>query len=236
MQRAYVDHVKVIALTWSARASAEELRLRADDSGYLGNRAHAVALLRRAGCPDPERDVDELITARVFDEVDGGRLRCHDWDDWQARYRGPSDEPEAVAERVRRHRDVARVTTGNDSLRQETTGNARSLESNHIESSEGLVVVSPLPPAERGADVPNPRAAGTNPRAAGRRLEADAKRDREERDRRKRLRDLAYHEGRISWEEHRQLTDVDGVPEPGPSPFPNGHRDDVDDLFGSVTP
>jgi hypothetical protein len=72
----------------------------AEPRGAFRDRAHAELLLSREGAENPAGLVRQLVDARLLDEDDEG-LRFHDWTDWQ---RKPSDMPDAVAERVRRHR------------------------------------------------------------------------------------------------------------------------------------
>jgi hypothetical protein len=127
VQVAIVDHEKYLDATWSARASHLELLCRAASTeGTLRSRRHAVQLLRRAGCPDGEADVAELLRLRLLDEQADGALVIHDWPDWQGTYRGPSDEPEAAAERKRRQRARERtgsaVTNGHEVSRGVTNG------------------------------------------------------------------------------------------------------------------
>jgi len=74
--------------------------------GVFQTRAHAVALLRRDECEDPETSLDDLVARRFIDAQDDGTYRIHDWADHQVQwYRGPSDDPDVKAKRNRRNYD-----------------------------------------------------------------------------------------------------------------------------------
>lgn len=62
-----------------------------------------VSKLRKEGCSDPDDTIDRLIEAGFLD-ADGDDVEIHDREDWQRRYRGPSDDPAAKRDRMRRHR------------------------------------------------------------------------------------------------------------------------------------
>jgi hypothetical protein len=80
----------------------------AEERGTLRDRATAAALLQRemrqASRPAAHL-VDTLIELGLIDEdEDGGTISFHDFDEWQLRIKKPSDWPEAIRERVERHR------------------------------------------------------------------------------------------------------------------------------------
>lgn len=98
---------------WLTLRSEAELR----DGAVFTDRAEAALMLKRRGCPRPAAMVDGLIALRLFDERDDGALEVHDRADHD-RQTFPSDDPDAVKERVQRHRKRKRnedVTSRNDS-------------------------------------------------------------------------------------------------------------------------
>src|SRR4051794_5699525 len=50
-----------------------------------------------------EQRIEALIRAKLLDRLSDGSIAIHDWDDWQGPTK-PSDSPERVAQRVRKHR------------------------------------------------------------------------------------------------------------------------------------
>lgn len=115
------SHPKWIRLSPIGRGAWSTLLLAAMPlDGRFKDRDHVIAILERDRFDNAVAVVDELVRIRLLD-IDETGVEMHDWPDHQPLYRGPSDEPEAVAERKRRSRarkashDVSRdVTSGHD--------------------------------------------------------------------------------------------------------------------------
>lgn len=109
------DHDKFRGLTavelgaWTALRSEAELR----DRAIIPDRAEAVLLLRRRKTPRPSSVFDRLVELRLFDVDEEGRVTVHDRKDHD-RPEYPSDDPDQVRERVRRHRQKAESNDGNE--------------------------------------------------------------------------------------------------------------------------
>jgi hypothetical protein len=144
---------KWIDLSWLARGTWSTLWFAAIPlDGRLKSRKHAERLLQRDGCPAEAiaPSVDELIDAELLDVEADGSLVFHDWQEHQPTYRGPSDEPDAAAERKRqqraRERDVSRpvttshdVTSGHDGAAIDSTQlNSTQLDATLAGAREGL--------------------------------------------------------------------------------------------------
>ena len=109
-------HLSAIELgAWTALRSAAELR----DRAVIRDRAEAVLILRRRKVARPSSVLDRLVELRLFDQDDAGRITVHDRADHD-RPKAPSDDPDEVRKRVRRHRESKGNESGND---HETSGN-----------------------------------------------------------------------------------------------------------------
>lgn len=73
--------------------------------GVWKNRADLEADLEADGCPKVTEVVDRLINLKWLDCGPDG-CKAHDWMEWQASMRVPSDSPKAVSGRVTKHRDA----------------------------------------------------------------------------------------------------------------------------------
>lgn len=119
--RSVEEHEKFRHLTavelgaWTALRSAAELR----DRAVIRDRAEAVLVLRRRRVPRPASVLDRLIELRLFEQDEGGRIIVHDRSDHD-RPKAPSDDPDKVRERVRRHRESKGNEDGNEAV---TNGN-----------------------------------------------------------------------------------------------------------------
>lgn len=103
-------------------------------------------LLRKEGADDPARLLARLVAVRLVDETPDGHV-IHDWDDWQRPYRGPSDMPQAVAERQRNKRRRDADAAGRDVTnagRDVTTDKKRAEQSREDEREQ-------TPPASNDA-------------------------------------------------------------------------------------
>jgi hypothetical protein len=99
------DHPKWLDLSALGRSAWITLYLRAIPSeGRLKSLAHCEMLLRRDRIPTPAKLVQELVDGHLLDVADDGSVGFHDFETHQPIYRGPSDDPEAVRERMRRLR------------------------------------------------------------------------------------------------------------------------------------
>jgi hypothetical protein len=111
---------------WTALRSEAELR----DRAIIPDRAEAVLLLRRRRTPRPSSVFDRLVDLRLFDVDEDGRVTVHDRKDHD-RPEYPSDDPEKVRERVRRHRQKGEGNDsnedGNDSLQNSNETHAGAL-------------------------------------------------------------------------------------------------------------
>ncbi|MDP9143846.1 MAG: hypothetical protein M3N43_03975 [Actinomycetota bacterium] len=99
---------------WLVLRSEAELR----DGACFTDRAEAILTLRRRHTPRPATMLDGLVALALFDVATDGTVTVHDRQDHD-RSTFPSDDPEKVKERVRRHRqkkaETDPVTTdGND--------------------------------------------------------------------------------------------------------------------------
>lgn len=109
------DHQKFRNMTtvelgaWTVLRSEAELR----DRAIIPDRAEAVLLLRRRRTPRPASVFDRLVDLRLFDVDEDGRVTVHDRKDHD-RPEYPSDDPEKVRERVRRHRQKDDGNDGNE--------------------------------------------------------------------------------------------------------------------------
>lgn len=112
---------------WTALRSAAELR----DRAMIQDRAEAVLILRRRKIPRPAAMLDRLIALALFDADDAGRISVHDRADHD-RQKFPSDDPEKVRDRVRRHR----VTTGNESGNDDVTTRYINGNDTHVRAPE----------------------------------------------------------------------------------------------------
>jgi hypothetical protein len=74
-----------------------------DPRGWVGDRRTAIGLLTRDRFPESERLVDTLIEVGLIDEIED-QLWMHDFVVWQLAIRKPSDQPEAIRDRVAKHR------------------------------------------------------------------------------------------------------------------------------------
>lgn len=95
---------------WLVLRSEAELR----DGACFTDRAEAILTLRRRHTPRPAAMLDGLVALTLFDVGTDGTLTVHDRQDHD-RSTFPSDDPEKVKERVRKHRQKkAETTDGND--------------------------------------------------------------------------------------------------------------------------
>lgn len=77
------------------------------DEGYWPSRAELEADLDADGCPEVSKVVDRLIELRWIDCTPDGCV-VHEWSEWQAAMKFPSDSTEATRERKRRQRERER--------------------------------------------------------------------------------------------------------------------------------
>lgn len=96
-----------------------------------------ATLLRKEGAKDPARLIARLVSIRLVDETPDGHA-IHDWADWQRPYRGPSDMPEAVAERQRnkRRRDAQVSTRDVTTDIRDTTTDKKRVEQTRTDQKE----------------------------------------------------------------------------------------------------
>jgi hypothetical protein len=95
---------------WLALRSEAELR---DKAKFL-DREEAALVLRRRGGTRCMAQVDRMISAGLFDLLEDGGVTVHDREDHD-RPKYPSDDPEKVKERVKKHRaEKASNNSGND--------------------------------------------------------------------------------------------------------------------------
>lgn len=69
--------------------------------GTIEDRDTAVWLLQRNGIGADAATVDRLVVVGCLDPREDGSLAVRGWSKWQKRWRGPSDDPEAAAARMR---------------------------------------------------------------------------------------------------------------------------------------
>lgn len=140
------QHPKWLDLSWPGRAAWVTLFAQGiPTEARYKSRAHVTRLLTRDGCEPTvaEQAVDELEAAGLLDITEAG-VALHDWAEWQATYRGPSDEPEAAAERKRAQRErdrraaeEAAAAQGHDESRPVTSGHDRGDKRRGEESPHG---------------------------------------------------------------------------------------------------
>lgn len=117
---------------WLVLRAEAELR----DGECFTDRAEALLILRRRHTPRPAGMLDGLVALTLFDVLEDGRITVHDRADHD-RQPYPSDDPEKVRERVRRHRSKdSGNESGND---HETTGNESGNESPRAHAHSGAV-------------------------------------------------------------------------------------------------
>src|SRR5688500_2617985 len=101
--RQVLQHPKFKDLSHAELGAWLDIRAAVDlmDGEPLADRTEAILRLRRR-TRNPVKLLDRLIEIHLLDQLETGEIAVHDLDDHDRRY--PSDAPEAVKERVTRHR------------------------------------------------------------------------------------------------------------------------------------
>lgn len=118
-------HVKWMKLHPVGRGAWTTLLLLAPTEGAFESREQVETLLARDNFDDVTGVVDDLIRLRLLDVAEDGRVVFHDWTDHQPLWRGPSDDPDAKAERNRRDHQRRKRERASDRERDSASGSDR---------------------------------------------------------------------------------------------------------------
>lgn len=118
--------------------------------GRFDSQRHLSMILRKEGFAEAPDIVDGLLRNGVLDDEDG-EVVVRGWNKWQKRWRGPSDDPGAAAERMRRLRED-RSTHVRPVFDQQSNGSPSSIEERRGEDREERTVARATPPGDDDRD------------------------------------------------------------------------------------